>query len=194
MLKLKNNYYILRHGQTDWQTKKKEWTYPKSDSPKIKLTKKGEKQIKKAVEKVRGKKVDLIFSSDFFRARQTSKIVAKALGLKVNFDKRLRDINLGIYKGRTKEEFYAKFPRYSKNRFQKSPPGGENWLEVKKRMLQAIKGVEKKNKSKTILIVSHAEPLWLLEGAVKNWSLTEFLKNRKNNYIEIAELRKLHGA
>jgi len=193
-MKLKNQYYILRHGQTIYQVERKKWTYPRVDSHKVRLTKKGEKQIKAAARKLKRKKIDLIFASDFFRTRQTARIVAKELGVKkMIFDKRLRDINLGVYRGKLKDEFYPKFPKYSKTRFKKTPPQGENWLDVKKRMVAALKSIDKKSKGKIILVVSHAESLWLLEGAVKNWHYTKFLRERKNNYIDIAELRKLYG-
>ena len=47
-MKLKNKYFILRHGQTIYQTKKKNFIYPRSNKSKVNLTKRGEKQIKKA--------------------------------------------------------------------------------------------------------------------------------------------------
>ncbi len=192
-MKLKNRYYILRHGQTDWQTKKKEWTYPKLDSPKIKLTKRGEIQIKEAAQKFKGRKIDLIFSSDFFRTRQTSKIVAKALGVTINFDKRLRDVNLGIYQGGKKGAFYKRFPKHSQKRFLVGPQSGESWYDCQKRMLNFLKEIDKKHKGRTILIVSHGDPLWLLEGAVRKWSPEKMLKEKDRSYIKVGEVIKLYG-
>jgi isoleucyl-tRNA synthetase len=58
-------------------------------------------------------------------------------------------------------------------------------------VVNALKNIDKKYKGKTILIVSHGEPLWLLEGAVKNWSITKLLKERQNNFIKTGELRRL---
>lgn len=96
----------MRHGQTIYQTEKKGWIYPPfPEKPAIKLTKKGEKQIKIAAKKLKKEKIDLIFSSDFFRTRQTVEIVEKELGIRVRFDKRLRDGNLGIYREERKRNF-----------------------------------------------------------------------------------------
>jgi broad specificity phosphatase PhoE len=196
-MRLKNKYFILRHGQTIYQTKKKDLMYPAyPEKPPVKLTRKGEKQIKTAAKKLKKIGIDLIFSSDFFRTRQTAKIVAKELNInKISLDKRLRDINFGIYYGQTKEEFYRCFPRYSKKRFCKKPLGGETWLDCQKRMVDFLKKVDKKHKNKNILIVSHGDPLWLLEGAVKNLSLTKLLKIRRSEVgrIKVGELRKLRG-
>ncbi len=223
-MKLRNKYFILRHGQTIYQTKKKDFIYPSEakggegrrnkfllpsrlrldermffnyppfpEKPAIKLTKKGEKQIKAATEKLKKAGIDLIFSSDFFRTRQTAKIVVEGLNKRIHFDKRLRDVNLGIYRGGPKKDFYRDFPIHSKNRFNKKPPKGESWLDCQKRMLNFLKSLDKRFKGKTILIISHGDPLWLLEGAVKNWLLGKLLKIKsgKIGRIKTGELRRL---
>jgi len=201
-----NTYYIVRHGETVYQTKKEKIIYPWPEVSPLSLTNRGVKEIKTLAKKLKKAKVDelrssprcadacvidLIYSSDIFRARQTAEIIAKELGLKVNFDSRLRDINLGIYHGRKKEEFYRDFPRVFPLRFIKRPPGGESWQDVQKRMLNFLKKIDKKQKGKNILIVSHGDPLWLLEGAIKGWNLEKFSKTSKPNYIQPGELRKL---
>ena len=189
---MENEYLILRHGETIYQIKKKNMTYPWPEKSPIKLTKRGQKQIREIAKKLKKEKINLIYSSDVFRTRQTAKIVAKELGLKVIFDKRLRDINLGIYQNRPKKEFYQDFPNL-KERFSKKPKGGESWSECKKRILNFLKDIDKKYKDKTILIVSHGDPLWLLEGIVKGMTNQELLDEIfvKKNYIDIADLRKL---
>lgn len=191
-MKLRNKYYILRHGETIYQTEKKEWIYPKTDSQRVKLTKNGQKQIKRAARKLKEKMINLIFSSDFFRARQTAKIVAAELGIKkIYFNKQLRDINLGVYRGKTKDEFYKDFPQYSKKWFTKSPRGGESRLECQKRMADFLRKIDKKYQGKTILIISHGDPLWLLEGYIKNWSIAKLIKERKDNFIKVGEFREI---
>jgi broad specificity phosphatase PhoE len=192
-MKLRNKYFILRHGQTIYQTKKKNFIYPPfPEKPPVKLTKKGEKQIKTAAKSLKKAGIDLIFSSDFFRTRQTAKIVAKEMGAKILFDKRLRDINLGIYRDGKKEKFYRVFPPHSKKFFHQKPPQGESWLDCQKMMLNFLKSLDKKYKGKNILIVSHKDPLWLLEGAVKNWSMRKLLKVKiSKSDIETGEIRQL---
>lgn len=189
---LKNKYFLLRHGETIYQTKKKDFTYPWPEIKPVKLTKKGVSQIKKVANSLKKEKIDLIYSSDIFRARQTAKIVAKILGLEVFFDPRLRDTNLGLYHGRAKQEFYQDFPRIFPLRFIKRPAGGESWKDCQKRIFGFFREIDKKYKGKTILIVSHGDPLWLLEGALKNWSIENFLKTAQPNYLKVGELKKLN--
>ena len=189
---MNNNYFILRHGQTLYQTDKKDIIYPppeKQDS--IRLTEYGEEQIKKAAQKIRKENIDLIFSSDIFRTRQTAEIAAKELGVKVSFNKKLRDINFGIYCNRPKKEFFQAFPD-PEQRFYKAPPKGENWQDCQKRILDFIKKIDEQYQNKKILIISHGDPLWLLQGAFAGLNHKELLENRSKKYIQTGELRVLN--
>lgn len=187
---MNNKYFLLRHGQTIYQTEKKALLYPWPDFV-TGLTKKGEKQIKKVAKQLKNKKTELIYSSDFLRTRQTAEIVAKILGLKIIFDKRLRDINLGIFQeGKTDE--YRKFFISKKQKFFKRPPEGESWQDVRKRTIDFLKSLEKKHKNKTILIISHGDPLWLLYGAIKGLSNQElFEKKHSHLYLNVGQFHKL---
>jgi broad specificity phosphatase PhoE len=189
---MRNKYFLLRHGETIYQVKKRKMIYPWPEKKPIKLTKNGQKQIKKAAKILKKKKIDLIYSSDIFRTRQTAGIVAKELGKKTLFDKRLRDVNLGIYNGKTKEEFFKYFPRDSRERFYKRPKNGESWSDCQKRMLNFLKETDKKYKGKNILIISHGDPFMLLEEAVKKWSIPKLLKNMRTNFFKLGEIRKLN--
>jgi len=186
---MRNKYILLRHGQTIYQEKNWNIFYP--DDNILSLTKKGEQQIKLAAEKLKNKRVDCIYSSDFLRTKQTAKIISQELGLKIEFDKRLRDVEMGIWRGKTDEEFHKVFSQ--KQRFSKRPKNGENWRDVKKRLKDFIKDIEKEHKNETILIISHADPIWLLAGFLKGLNEKELLKRRDKNdlwpdvgqYIEI---------
>ncbi len=186
---MNNKYYILRHGQTAYQTKKKDFLYPWPDITFTSLTKKGEKQIKDITKTLKEKDIDLIYSSDFLRTRQTAKIVAKELGLEINSDKRLRDVNFGIFSGKSKKEYRAFFAS-RKEKFFKRPPRGENWNDVKERVLDFLKEIEKKHRGKNILIVSHGDPLWLLLGIIKGLKgEEEFLREKyRALYPEVGQL------
>jgi len=192
-MKLNNHYFLLRHGQTIYQTKKKGLLYPFPEKPAVKLTKEGEKQIEKLAGKLKNEKIDLFFSSDFFRTRQTAKIISQKIGVKkINFEKRLRDLNAGIFQGGTTEN-YRNFFLSKKQRFSKRPPGGENWNDVKKRLLALLKEIEKKYQKKNILIISHADPLWLIAGLLKGFKKEEeFLQIRYTNlYPSVGQFIKI---
>ena len=189
--KLNNQYFILRHGQTSQQVKRKKFIYNWPDIPPAKLTKKGIGQIEKSAKKLTSQKIDLIYSSDIYRTRQTAGIVAKRLKVRVNFDKRLRDINLGIYSGGLKKYFYRDFPDREK-RLKARPEKGESWNDVKKRLIDLLKEIDRIHKNKRILIVSHGDPLWLFQGIVRGWSKERLIKEvSTKSYIKTGELRKV---
>jgi broad specificity phosphatase PhoE len=189
-MRLKNHYYFLRHGKTTWNCP--DLSYPSDNIISVGLSPEGREQIKAAAQTLKQKGINLVFSSDYLRTKQTSLIVSRALKLRPIFDKRLRDINLGYYYGRPKEEYYRNLPL--KTRFQRRPKKGESWNDLKKRVVDFLKEVERKYPGKKILIVGHGDPLWLLEGFMKNLSqkeLTDVNKIREE-YIKKGELRKIN--
>jgi len=178
-----NKYILLRHGQTIYQTEKKSFYYPSPEIPPVSLTEKGEKQVRESVDKLKNKRIDLIFSSDFFRAKQTAEIAVKGLSVKkINFDKRLRDTNVGEIHGKLQKD-YRDFFLNKPKRFNKRPPGGESWNDVKKRTKSFLDDIERKYKKKNILIVSHGDPLWLLAGLIKGVETNEDFLNGRDETI-----------
>jgi len=175
---MNNKYILLRHGNTIYQEEKKGFLYAIPEKDPVFLTEKGEGQIKIVVEKLADKKIDLIYSSDLARTKQTARIVAEKLGLEIIFDKRLRDINFGIFQG-GEDEKYRNFFSSKKQKLFKRPPGGENWRDVKKRTADFLKEIDKKYSGKTILIVSHGDPIWLMNGLIKGFSEQVLVEKRR---------------
>ncbi|GAI51412.1 unnamed protein product, partial [marine sediment metagenome] len=99
----RNNYYILRHGQT--KNNVSHIIYSDVDNQKVSLTKKGREQINNLIPILKKAKIDLIFSSDYLRTRQTASIIGQTLGIKVIYDKYLRDINAGLFEGKSTKEY-----------------------------------------------------------------------------------------
>lgn len=176
---MNNKYILLRHGETRYQAKKLDLLYTKDENPDLPITENGKEKIRIVAKELKNKGIDLIYSSDYFRTRQTSKIVAEELGVDVKFDNRLIDTNFGVFHGKTGEE-YRKFfsDTDKKERFFKRSPKGENWRDVRERVVAVIAEIEKEHNGKTILIVSHADPVWLLAGYLKGLSEDELLEKR----------------
>ena len=187
-----NRYYILRHGQTDYQVNKKERMYPWPETAPIPLTEEGKAQIKKSAQELKDKKIDVIYCSDIFRAKQTAGIVMGELGVgKIFYEERLRDINHGIYMGGLKTEFYKKFS--PEVRFDEKPENGETWNECKKRSLNILYEIDKKYQNKNILIIGHGDPLWLLAGAMNGLNREELLGQIfvEQKYVQTGQWRQL---
>ncbi len=190
-MKYNNNYYILRHGESLSNVKYIHSSWPEKFY--FPLTDKGKKEVKVSAKILKSKKIDLIFSSDILRTKQTADIVSKELNLKIEYDKRLREVDVGIFNGKTVEEFMKSFPKEQKNeRFKKKPEGGETHNNVRNRMNDFLKDKDKKYKGKNILIISHQLPLTLIESIAKNIpNLQVFKIFVESKMIKTGELRKI---
>lgn len=74
----------------------------------------GREQAQKLADKLKDKKIKLVVSSDLLRAQQTGEIVAQALGVPLEFDRRLREVDYGILNGLytiEREEVYPDFKK-----------------------------------------------------------------------------------
>jgi isoleucyl-tRNA synthetase len=193
----KNKYFLLRHGTSLKNLKDIDSCWPeKIPSP---LTKEGEKQIKLAAKRLKNEKIDLIFSSDLLRTKQTAEIVGKELGIRPKFNKKLRDVNVGIFNGRpikeigrfwNKEKKLSPLEHYSR-RFYLAPPKGENYTEIEKRMYEFVKQLDKRYQEKNILIVGHERPLTLLEKRNYGYDLKRFIGIiLKKKEIKTGELKE----
>lgn len=195
---LKNRYFLLRHGKTIHQAEEKDiiYNYP-DDNPACVLLEQGIKQAQLAGETLKGKNIDLIFSSDILRTRQTVKIVAELISYdleKIVYDKRLRDINWGIFGGKSKEKAWAYYNNDMMKKFELGVPQGESWNQCRERMVEVLKEIEDNFENKNVLIVSHGDPLWLLEGYMRGKSNEELiLEENKKESIKTGEIREINN-
>ncbi len=194
-MKLKNKYILLRHGKNIHQTKLKDIIYYfPDDNPPCQLIEEGVEEAKRAGEKIKEKNIDYIYCSDILRARQTAKIVADIIGFdseKIIYDTRLRDINWGIFCGKHKDEAWAYYNYDKMRKFNEPTPEGETWNDCRKRMIDVLQEIERNNENKNILIISHGDPLWLLEGYIKGKSDEELVEKRSEIMIQTGEVREI---
>lgn len=194
-MKLKNKYILLRHGKNIHQTKLKDIIYYfPDDNPPCQLIEEGIEEAKRAGEKIKEKNIDYIYCSDILRARQTAKIVADVIGFdseKIIYDTRLRDINWGIFGGKHKDEAWAYYNCDMMRKFNEPTPQGETWNDCRKRMIDLLQEIERNNENKNILIISHGDPLWLLEGYIKGISDEELVEKRAEIMIQTGEVKEI---
>lgn len=175
MMPTKNTYILMRHGEAEQNVKNIISSDITTDDNS--LTEKGKEQILEACQKLsrQCEKIDLIVSSDFKRARETAETLAECKdGVKIQYDERLREYNIGDFNGSDADIFAHEFPR--ERRFDNAPQNGERVIDVRRRMLSLINSLEDEHKGETIVIVSHATPLWGLKTAMEGLSREESLR------------------
>jgi broad specificity phosphatase PhoE len=93
---------LVRHGETDWNREGR-WQ-GHSDTH---LNELGREQARRVAGELRD--VDVVYSSDLARSRETADVIAGALGLDVRLDPRLRERSFGAWEGLTVTEIEADF-------------------------------------------------------------------------------------
>jgi broad specificity phosphatase PhoE len=182
IMKLKNKYFLLRHGQALSNIENVISCWPeKKEFP---LTEEGRVQIRESAEKLSDKKIDMIFSSDLLRTKQTAEIVAEKLGSEIKYDERLREYNVGVYNSKSIFEYFKVF-NSQLERFHKKAKEGEDYNDIKKRMRSFIEEKEKEFGNKNILVVSHQIPIIILLGVVNELSDEEITKE----YLEVDRIK-----
>ncbi|BBJ27137.1 histidine phosphatase family protein [Athalassotoga saccharophila] len=143
-------FYLLRHGQTDSNLS----GIIQGQSIDVPLNEEGIEKSKKIAELLKGH-VSRIVSSDLLRAYQTARIIGEILGVEIETDKRLREMNYGSWEGNFLDEL-MKTPEgkvWMENPSKWRIENSESVLDVQNRIIQAIK--EYVQKYDDILFVSH---------------------------------------
>ena len=183
-----NRYYIVRHAESTKNIDGREINSVKLESDKYDLTEKGVGQAGKLAKDLKRGKIDLIFCSPFLRARRTAGIIAEELGLEEKVDHRLKEIDHGsVCEGKNYYACISKEEYPYKDFNTKFGPDGESRNDVRKRVFDFIKETESKYEDKNILIVSHRDPLWLMEGISKNISEERLFSAKKNQILGIKD-------
>ncbi len=187
---------MLRHGESLSNVKKVISSWPEQGY--FPLTSKGVEDIEKAARELKNKDINFIFSSDLLRTKQTAEIVSKETGVEVNYDKRLREYNVGELNGKPLDEWRKVF-KEGDSKFEAAPPGGETYRDVKKRVADFFYEMEGEFSGKNILIISHQNPLTLIEAEIKGISTEGIFSLRKitdkmqgGQKIDTGELRKVN--
>lgn len=190
-----NKYFILRHGESFSNVKSFYSSWPESKDGS--LTPNGRRQILKIIPKINKNKINLIFSSDLLRTKQTAEIIGKKINVKIKYDKRLREVDVGELNGKNFLEARKYFDPESRlteeeiifKKFYDGFPGGEKYSQTMIRVRDFIKEVEKKYKNKNILIISHDVPISLLLYSMNGYIFFEGVEQKKEISFKTGEMR-----
>lgn len=184
-----NTFYIVRHGQTNWNILGKTQGHGNSD-----LTEKGKEQARELSEAMVNYPIDLIFSSDLGRAVQTAEIVGEKIGVKVEKTQALREMGFGVWEGLLIEEIkkdHAKtYDTWRNEPHLVDIPGGENLHIIKERVDNFIEEINKKYDNKHILLVSHSVTVRVMLLSFLNSGMENIYRIKQDNTaLNIVEFR-----
>jgi probable phosphoglycerate mutase len=106
-------------------------------------------------------KVDALYVSPLERTRETAAPIAAALGLKPVVDRGLLECDFGEWTGSELKNL-GKLPEWQT--VQRYPsgfrfPGGESFVEMQTRVVEAVARIVVKHKGGVVVAVSHADPI-----------------------------------
>ena len=145
---------LVRHGITQYNVEER-YT-GQADIP---LTKLGEYQAASVGKYLAREKLDVIFSSDLQRARDTAQAIALYHNLPVLEDPDLREIGMGQWENCNPQQIQERDPEewiyVRSDPVNRAPSGGENFAQLRERAGRALKRCQENYAGKTVLWVTH---------------------------------------
>jgi probable phosphoglycerate mutase len=148
--------FVARHGQTDWN---REQRWQGHADPPLNAT--GREQAAELGDSFVGRGIDVVVSSDLRRAAETAEIAALRLGLTVEVDPRLREVDVGEWSGLTSAEVLARYPEgYSRRRAGRTGWNhGEELAAMADRVVAALLDLAARYPGRRVLVVTHGGPV-----------------------------------
>ncbi len=171
--------YIFRHGQSSYNKAERftGWHDPG-------LTKLGIKQAKEVAKKLKNKKFGIAFCTRLRRSKQTLREVLKHHPecRKIIEDDRMIERNYGKLNGLTHREFIKRAGEAEYNLihrgFYTSPPRGESFAAIEKRVKSFIKDLKKimKKEKTNVTISAHGNSIRLFRKIMEKAGVEETTK------------------
>jgi broad specificity phosphatase PhoE len=163
---------LIRHGETYANVKRINPNVV--TNKKGTLTKKGILQAKKTGRHLAKENINIIYSSDLHRAKETAKEINNHIKAPLVYVKDIRERDLGVFGGLP----YGSFRNFVRDNnldlLTYEPKNGESIKNAEKRVIKFFKDCIKKHKGKTVLWISH--------GSILKRLLMHALKDDKEKY------------
>lgn len=191
------NIYLIRHGRQN----------SKLCNVDVELSPEGREQADLVGKRLKNYDIDVVYSSQLIRARETADILNTHINKQRVIDERWQEANFGGMTGLTNAEMKEKYGAFLEQRAMMKedipyPDGGENCQMVFRRAFEALKDLTKKD-YENVCVVTHggvlralitglmgAEyPKWLTIGRqIENCSITHILYDEKMGTFHIERL------
>jgi probable phosphoglycerate mutase len=154
-------FLLARHGQSTWNADGR-WQ-GRADPP---LSELGERQAADVIVVLHerasdGAAIDRIWASPLRRAHRTAEIIGAGLGLDVEVDPRLQEVDAGEWTGLTRTEIEVDWPGYLAA--HRRPPGFETHEHLLARSLEALGDIAATAGDETVLVVTHGGVIGAVE-------------------------------
>lgn len=149
--------YCVRHGETLYNLAGR--IQGQSDSE---LSPRGARQCQAVAERLGALEIDAVIASPLVRALATAQLIAERLKLSVQIERRLTEINAGIFQGHAWEEIDRLFPTEAVQWRSQDPdyriPDGESRRDIMLRTAEAFYAIREAGYRQAI-VVAHGGSL-----------------------------------
>jgi glucosyl-3-phosphoglycerate phosphatase len=199
---------LWRHGRTEWNVENR--FQGQADIP---LDSVGRAQAERTASMLAGYRPSALYSSDLSRAYNTAAALAAIIGLEIQTDKRLREINVGSWEGRLGREVDAANPELARRlragEDVRRSPTGESPSEVAERMGEVLGEIAEAAEDKsTVVVATHGLSgrvgacrfvglpfeSWRLMGGLSNCAWVSIDRHRSGVYWRIEAYNALATA
>lgn len=195
-LKPRNRYIVVRHGEAENNVGRFMSSLPEHQHH---LTERGRAQVLATAASLKKElgtvSVDAMYVSPILRTRETAALLASELGVDAKtlvIDERIKEIQGGEFDGKSMDVYHAYFNTVEE-RFTKRPQGGEHYADIQSRMMNFLFDIDARHEGKTIIIVTHDTPGWLLFAGAQALSQKEAVTMRGETqfFFENAQVKEL---
>lgn len=165
--------YVIRTGQTTWQSQSR--VESPAGSP---LTDEGVQAVQDTARELARHPIKGVYACTSGESeRQTAELVSPILRAKVHDRRQLHELDFGLWQGLTVEEIKRRQPRayrqWTRSPGSTRPPEGETLVEARERLKGALKGITKRHKDGSALVVLRPVLAALLKCLAEDESLDE---------------------
>ena len=172
--------YIIRHGETDYNTEKRF-----QGGMDIYLNERGKTQSEALAQYLRPVPINAIYSSDLTRTLQTAAPLAENKNIEIVLMPAFREIDFGDWEGKTLScirEFYPQQAKLWEDDTDKLQiPGGESFVQAAQRAFSGLEILAQRHTGQQIAVFTHGGILRLLLSKILNCPFNNAWKIRQDN-------------
>ncbi len=156
---------LVRHGETPWNLDGR-----LQGSTDVDLSEKGREQARLVGRRLSTTAIDLAYSSNQSRARETAEIILEGRDVPLHAIPELRERSHGVFEGLTAKERRQRYPDLFAasllNNLDFAPTGGETFRQTNRRMAAWAQDFRDAHLDSTVLVVGHGGTL---RAAILGW-------------------------
>ncbi len=158
LVELMGKWFILRHGETEWNALGRIQGHTD-----ISLSEAGNRQAELAARRLAGVVFDAAYCSDLRRSVETARKVLGRRSVPLHTTPSLREYDKGVFEGLTVQQTKELYPELYEASLVKdldfAPPGGESTRQTSSRIADFISNLREDYGDRTVLIVGHGGAL-----------------------------------